>query len=137
VVDLFAGDGTGEEEAHMSRYTTGQARQNALRYLQAVADHLHKRTEYGQDVHITCLVTSSVDVASAILNLREQGADSGQVASSLIALATHGREGMQHLAMGSIAERLLNLTTVPLLTVCPRTTTVGLINFALPAGGKN
>jgi nucleotide-binding universal stress UspA family protein len=138
VVDLFAGDGTGEEEAHMSPYTTKQAHQSAERYLQAVANRLQKRDDCGRHVQITCLVTSSVDIASAILTQTEQETTGSEPAAfSLIALATHGREGIQRQISGSIAERLFNTTTVPLFTVCPRKTMVRLLNFALPAGGRN
>lgn len=131
VVDLFASDGTGDEEAHRSPSTTEQARQSAERYLQAIADRLRQRTDGGQDLQITCLVTSGVDIASAILTQIAPAAS-----SSLVAMATHGREGIQRLAMGSVAERLLNATTAPLLTVCPRVTTVRLMNIALPVPGK-
>jgi len=137
VVDLFAGAGTGEEEAHRSPYTTKQAHQSAERYLQAVANRLQKRADCERHVHITCLVTSGVDIASAILNQTEQEIGSELAAFSLIALATHGREGIQRQVSGSIAERLFNATTAPLLTVCLRETTFRLITFALPAGGRN
>ena len=131
VVDLFAGEGTGDEEAHRSPYTTEQARQSAERYLQAIADRLRQRTDGGQNVQITCLVTSGVDIASAILTQTAQAAS-----SSLVAIATHGREGIPRLALGSVAERLLNATTAPLLTVCSRATTVRPMNGALSVPGK-
>lgn len=137
VVDLFAGDGTGDEETHMSPYTTGQARQNALRYLQAVAKRLYTMSEGGPNIQITCLMTSGVDIASAILNLRELETVSEPDAFSLIALATHGREGMNLRALGSVADHLLNATALPLLTVCPKETTARLINFALPIESRN
>ena len=38
----------------------------------------------------------------------------------IIALATHGREGLQHWVMGSITERVLNGTRLPLLVVRPQ-----------------
>lgn len=131
VVDLFVGDSTGDEEAHRNSPITEQARQNAERYLQAIADRLRQQTDGGQDVQITCLVTSGVDIASAILTQIAQAAS-----SSLVVMATHGREGIQRLALGSVAERLLNATTAPLLTVCPRATPVRLMKSALPVPGK-
>ena len=139
VVDLFAGEGTGDEETHRSRYVTMQALQSAESYLQAVAAHLSKRSDCRpQSVHITCKVTSGVDIASTLLHQihRTKGSDQ-DVLPSLIAMATHGREGMLRLAMGSVAERLLNATTAPLLTMCPKETMVRRINFALPIPGKN
>jgi nucleotide-binding universal stress UspA family protein len=35
----------------------------------------------------------------------------------LIVMGTHGRTGMQHLVMGSIAERVVRLAQCPVLTV--------------------
>lgn len=145
VVDLFAGDGTGDEETHRSPYTTMQARQTAWRYLQMVADRLRTRVECPPDVCVTSLVTTGVDIASSILSQREQtkekepgktGAESITV-PSLVVIATHGREGMQRSLLGSVAERILDATTAPVMTVCPGETTVRLLNFALPAGGRN
>ena len=37
----------------------------------------------------------------------------------LIAIATHGRGGLQHWVMGSIAERVLGATKLPILIVRP------------------
>lgn len=142
VVDLFAGDGTGDEETHRSPYTIMQTRQTAWRYLQMVADRLRTRVDCPPDVCVTSLVTTGVDVASSILSQREQAresvADAESIAvPSLVVIATHGREGMQRSLLGSVAERILDATTAPVMTVCPGETTVRLLNFALPAGGRN
>ncbi len=37
----------------------------------------------------------------------------------LIVMATHGRTGVRHMMMGSVAERVLRLCNVPVLTVKP------------------
>lgn len=129
VVDLLAGDGTGEEETHMSPFASRQARQSALHYLQAVAARLQRDSAGRSAVRITCLVTSGVDIARAILQ-QERAGDSEHAPVSLIALATHGREGVQRQSLGSIAERLSDITTTPLLTVCPRSTPVRLCHIA-------
>jgi nucleotide-binding universal stress UspA family protein len=39
--------------------------------------------------------------------------------ADLIALGTHGRRGLSHLLLGSVAERVLRLAEVPVLTVRP------------------
>jgi nucleotide-binding universal stress UspA family protein len=127
VVDLFAGDGTGDEEAHMSPYTTIQARQTAVRYLQMIASRLRGRADYEPDVRVSSLVTSGVDIASAILGQKEHAAERGPdeageeptTATTLIALATHGHEGAQRSPLGNVADRLLNATTSPMMTVYP------------------
>lgn len=37
----------------------------------------------------------------------------------LIVLATHGRTGLRHIVMGSVAERVVRLSSIPVLTVKP------------------
>jgi universal stress protein A len=44
----------------------------------------------------------------------EQAADLG---ASLIVMSTHGRRGLDHLLLGSVAERVLRLAKCPVLTV--------------------
>lgn len=44
---------------------------------------------------------------------REEGID-------LIVMATHGRTGLRHMLLGSVAERVVRLSDVPVLTVKPR-----------------
>ncbi len=38
----------------------------------------------------------------------------------IIAMSTHGRSGLSHLAFGSVTEKVLRQATVPVLTVCAR-----------------
>jgi nucleotide-binding universal stress UspA family protein len=37
----------------------------------------------------------------------------------LVVMATHGRTGLEHIVMGSVAERVVRLCTMPVLTVKP------------------
>jgi hypothetical protein len=37
----------------------------------------------------------------------------------LIVMATHGRTGVKHALMGSVAEKVVRISTVPVLTVKP------------------
>jgi nucleotide-binding universal stress UspA family protein len=62
---------------------------------------------------VTTIVAIDPDVAEAIVLSAEQG----QV--DFIAMATHGRGGVQHWALGSISERVLHATRLPLLIVRP------------------
>ncbi len=41
----------------------------------------------------------------------------GRFSSELVVLSTHGRTGLRHLVMGSIAEKIVRLSPVPVLTV--------------------
>ncbi len=75
---------------------------------------------------ITWSLTTDADVARGILNVAE-GVNTVHKASpsgafDLIAMATHGRSGPQHWAMGSIAHRVLNATKLPILMVRPSNT---------------
>lgn len=60
------------------------------------------------------------DVADAILALATT------LAVDFIAMGTHGRSGLSHLVMGSVAETVVRRATVPVLVVGP--------HAAVPAG---
>lgn len=89
-------------------------------YLAKVAEHLQITAKY---LHLT--ITWSVfherDVADALANLAEHGQEGQHVTSpgpcDLIALSTHGRGGFARWVMGSVAQRLLTATTLPLLVM--------------------
>jgi nucleotide-binding universal stress UspA family protein len=53
----------------------------------------------------------SGDPASALLKDIEQGS------SELVVVGTHGRTGLSHLLLGSVAEKLVRLSPLPVLTV--------------------
>ena len=63
------------------------------------------------------------DRANAIVRVAENGEDAQGVGAfggcDLIAMATHGRGGLQRWAMGSVTERVLHMTKRPLLIVRP------------------
>jgi nucleotide-binding universal stress UspA family protein len=43
--------------------------------------------------------------------------ESARWQSDLIVMATHGYRGLQRLAMGSVADRVLHATSIPLLLI--------------------
>ena len=53
----------------------------------------------------------------------------------LIVMATHGRSGLEHLVLGSVAESVLRGTPVPVLVVRPESAPVDVLVGAGPAGG--
>lgn len=53
-----------------------------------------------------------------------------QLPADLIVLGTHGRTGLRHLLLGSVAERVVRLSRVPVLTIRAEEA------FEAPAGGK-
>lgn len=80
-----------------------------------------------QHIPVTWSVLLDNDIASALLRVAEQGEDaegSGVFGGcDLIAMATHGRTGLQRWVTGSIVERMLVATKHPLLIVHPPETT--------------
>jgi nucleotide-binding universal stress UspA family protein len=79
-------------------------------------------TNVAKPTIIKSLITET-DVTRGILSIAENhhgvSGTSPSEASDLIAMATHGRSGPQHWAMGSIAQRVLNATKLPVLMVRP------------------
>lgn len=47
--------------------------------------------------------------------------EAGHRAADLIVMGTHGRTGLSHLVMGSVADRVVRTAPCPVLTVPPRT----------------
>jgi len=74
-------------------------------------------------ISISWSVALEADVASALLSLAgpgEQGqGTAGSLGCDLIAISTHGRHGLERWVMGSVTNRLLNTTKLPLLIVRP------------------
>ncbi len=71
------------------------------------------------NIEATTSVESDPDVAEAIIKQAE-GSETGSY--DLIAMATHGRGGIDHFVMGSVTERVLHTTKLPLLVVRPAKT---------------
>src|SRR5437660_1174517 len=72
---------------------------------------------------MTWSVAVDTDVASAIIRLAENGEDAQGAGvfggCDVIAMATHEYSGLQRWAMGSITQRVLGATGLPLLVVRP------------------
>ncbi len=79
----------------------------------------------GKDLQLSLIysVELASDVASTLLTLAEHGKTSedtkGIPPCDLIAISTHGRGGLERWVMGSVTERLLNTTKLPMLIVRP------------------
>jgi len=101
----------------------------AKRYLSSTVEHLHLREGLiapavaDLKLPITWSVAVDTDVASALIRVAENGEDAEGAGvfggCDLIAMATHGYGGIQRWAMGSITERVLSATKLPLLIVRP------------------
>lgn len=88
----------------------------ARTYLASVAERVEAQTA-GRGLSLTTSVEVASDVASALLAVAEQP---GPARCDLIAISTHGRSGLERWVMGSVTQRLLDTTRLPMLIVRPR-----------------
>ena len=95
-------------------------------YLDSIAGHMREGPLAALHLSITWSVVVDDDVAHAIIRMAENGEDAEGAGvfgrCDLIAMATHGRGGLQHWVLGSITERVLGATKFPILIVRPEST---------------
>jgi len=98
-----------------------QAVHEATVYLSALASELHAALAAELGMKITYSVVVSEDVADALIRIAELGDDAGTFqACDLLALATHGRSGLERWMLGSAMRRVLDGTKLLLLIVRPQ-----------------
>jgi nucleotide-binding universal stress UspA family protein len=103
--------------------TSNQIIADAKAYLSSV----EQRFQQGDLAYLNLQATASFafgkDVAEVLIEMAEDGEyleDDKEVdGCDMIAMATHGRNGPEHWAMGSVSERVLGATRLPLLIVRP------------------
>ncbi len=111
--------------------------ERAKAYLMSVKEGLQAGLK-DRKLTITWSVALDTDAADAIIGTVEQreqqeGSDSHEVSKraplrpaegsygcDLIAMSTHGRSGLQRWVMGSVMERVLGATRLPMLIVRPQ-----------------
>ena len=92
-----------------NRLDATETRQAAERALEARPDK-----EWGQDLKIRRVVRTGNPFVEIVRYAREENVD-------LIVLGTHGRTGLVHVLLGSIAEQVVRQAGCPVLTVRPKT----------------
>ncbi len=97
--------------------------ERAKAYLMSVKERLQAGLK-DRKLTITWSVALDADAADAIIGTAEQreqqeGAE-GLGGCDLIAMSTHGRSGLQRWVMGSVTERVLGATKLPMLIVRPQ-----------------
>jgi nucleotide-binding universal stress UspA family protein len=98
-----------------------RAAHEATVYLSALESELHAALAAELGVKITYSVVVSEDVADALIRTAELGDDAGTFqACDMLALATHGRSGLERWMLGSVMKRVLDGTKLPLLIVRPQ-----------------
>ena len=116
VVDLPFSSGNLKSQVYIDSETRNEAVKAAQDYLKKLTTRLEEDALADLNITAKTSVESDPDVAEAIIKQAER-VEGGQV--DLIAMATHGRGGMQHFVMGSITERVLHHSKLPLLIVRP------------------
>lgn len=71
------------------------------------------RTNIPLETRVTQVVRKGTAAEEIKRFSQEEGID-------LIVMATHGRTGLKHMLLGSVAERIVRLSDVPVMTVKPR-----------------
>jgi nucleotide-binding universal stress UspA family protein len=96
----------------------------AKTYLTSVTHHLREGIAAELKLAVSWSVALDTDVAAAIISVAENGEDAEGAGvfggCHFIALSTHGRGGLQRWAMGSVTERVLDGSRLPLLIVRPQ-----------------
>ena len=101
-----------------------KAMKNAQAYLLLIEQRLSEGDMAALNLQVTASAAIDEDVAESLIRVAETGEGMGEVEGfegcSGIAMATHGRGGPQRWMMGSITERVLETTKLPLLIVRPQ-----------------
>ncbi|MEO8955131.1 MAG: universal stress protein [Ktedonobacteraceae bacterium] len=117
---------TGHEYGQRDSLTI--AREKALTEVRAYLSLVEQKLRAGELAHLNLLVTSSLAVNTDIANMLLRKAEIGEERDRLegfqgcdaIAIATHGRGSFQRILLGSVTERILSATRLPLLIVRPQ-----------------
>lgn len=99
-------------------------RDEARNYLMGIGERLQGSDIGKLNLVIEWAIEESKDVANALIETAESGKalESSRefTGCDLIAIATHGRGGLKRLMEGSVTEKVLGSTSLPMLVVRPR-----------------
>jgi nucleotide-binding universal stress UspA family protein len=116
-----------------------QALHTAKTSMQSIVEHLREGPVGKLKLALTWSVALDDDVAGAIIRVAESGEDAAGAGApgrcDVVAMATHGRTGLQHWMLGSVTERVLSATRLPLLIVRPEVTAFQNASEEQVAGG--
>ena len=119
---------TGSEERNIDDAESGAILHKAKEYLDSTANRLREGSiapaMVDHPLSVTWSVTVDSDVATALIRVAENGEDAEGVVlpggCDIIVMTTHGYSGMASWALGSITERVLKASMLPLLIVRPQ-----------------
>ncbi len=99
-------------------------RDEAKKYLIGIGERLQGSDIGKLNLDIEWAIEESKDVANALIETAEHGkaleSSHELKGCDLIAIATHGRGGLKRLMAGSVTEKVLGSTSLPMLIVRPR-----------------
>lgn len=121
VVDIPSSYGKfrSDVDAHYDAGVRAEAKREHEAYLAGVENRFKEGELVRFDLSLTTSVAIDTDVAEAIVQAAEQAEGTEFPGYTLIAMATHGRGGVQRWVLGSVTERVLHTTRLPLLIVHP------------------
>jgi nucleotide-binding universal stress UspA family protein len=96
------------------------ALEGAKSYLERIANQLR---EAHCGISVTWSIAIELDIAEALIRIAQNGENAAGAESvgacDLIAMTTHGAGGIARWVMGSVTDRVLHATTLPMLIVRP------------------
>ena len=116
IVDFPVTYGHGKSQVNFSMEFVSQEEQAANVYLTTLMEQLQKGSVASLNLSLTASVVSSSDVAHTIV----EASESPENGYALLAMSTHGRSGWKRLVIGSITQRVLHSTKLPILIVRPQ-----------------
>jgi nucleotide-binding universal stress UspA family protein len=114
VIDIPVVNGSMRGHVQLDPIIRERACTQAKTYLDMVSKRLQEEVQGKVQLEITTSITVSPDVAGTIIRRAEE------CQCDMIAIATHGRGGLMRMLMGSVTERILGYTKLPLLIVRPQ-----------------
>jgi nucleotide-binding universal stress UspA family protein len=118
VIDIPIVDGNIRGNVQFDPIIHEKAYTQAKAYLDTVTKRLREEVQDWVQLEITTSITVSPDVAGSIIRRAEESQ------CDMIAIATHGRGGLMRMLMGSVTERILGYTKLPLFIVRPQESVV-------------
>jgi nucleotide-binding universal stress UspA family protein len=101
-----------------------QVKHQACEYLTMITSKIRTIIAADGELPITCSVVIAQDVATAIIGAGESREDAEGLSSAgsydMIAMSTHGRGALARWMVGSITERVLHATALPMFIVRPQ-----------------
>jgi len=107
---VYEGSSAGRPKSHGERELRGHTHATEEEALKALKEFM--QDSIASALHVTPVVRYGTPAEEIIRFAEQEEVD-------LIVIATHGRTGLRHIMMGSVAERIVRLSGIPVLSVKP------------------